>query len=956
MRLPPKDIDPSTCPVPTADELPRELEGFRDYHAGETFLVCGCGSSLSEVVAPERFISIGVNDVGRLFQPDYLVVLNHPQQFKDDRFRHVEESRARAVFTQTELGIDHPHVVRIKLGTKGGVDFRDPSVLHYSTNSPYLALCLAVHMGAKRIGLIGVDFTDNHFYAPTGRHPLAPDLPQIEREYARLAESCRQLGVEVVNLSAGSRLNAFPKMSPQTFARVAPPVLPEDARGAGHKVFFVNFKFKTGGEVFSHGLSRAAEDLGVPHEAADWDDPALPEKVREFSPELLFVVHGRNFVWRWPSAFDDYKTAVWLLDEPYEVDDTARYSGHFETVFTNDPGTLHRHRNAHYLPACYDPAVHTYSPGVERKYAVGFVGGHNPLREELLELLARRGLLSYVVGEQWRSPLLARHCHARLTRPAQTALLYRNTQIVLNVFRTQHHFNCEHIPATSLNPRVYEATQCGALVVSEDRPELQQLCPELPAFKTADELVSILEEMTRDAARYEQVRRACIRRLAEHTYARRLSNVLDVTLGPLKPQPPRRLSSYVPELQPEPAAAPAPAPVAFPPPEWDLYGDVVTVEPDGSLLLKKAPDGRPGTEQGLAGKLCYENVTLSCEALIEPTTVFLAKIHQQSSTDQLTNSYHLMGRGRRGYFARHQHVFRSFTLPVGTWFSLRLSYQGGMMTVEINGAGVCRVYESLLPQGFCFLGLKAGTLRLRGIRVAAGTMRDECAAVVPPHTVLYKGTGETRPAVTIITTVYDRVECLERCLRTTAALEFQDYEQIVVADNPPPETLERIREIVERHDRGRGKLVLATLESRHNDWGISPAAAGLSLARGRFICFLSDDNGYTPPHLGPLVGALEEDPWLGFAYSSCLYDGRRILESDTPNFAFIDLGQPLFRRELFDIHFGGALPFNKAAWDWNMIEHLVLAGVRFRHLNQHTFIFRLAKYPHLIPPDVCEGG
>jgi hypothetical protein len=396
-----------------------------------------------------------------------------------------------------------------------------------------------------------------------------------------------------------------------------------------------------------------------------------------------------------------------------------------------------------------------------------------------------------------------------------------------------------------------------------------------------------------------------------------------------------------------------PAPVACPPPEWELFGDVVTFEPDGTLLMKKAPHGGPGTEQGLAGRLCYENLTLSCEVLVEPNTVFLAKIHQQSPTDQLTNSYHLMGRGRRGYFARHQHVFRSFTLPVGTWFSLRINYQGGKMTVEINGAVVCSVYESLLPEGFCFLGLKAGTVRLRGIHVAAGPTRNVGGAVVPPHTILYKGTKQARPVVSIITTVYDRVECLERCLRTTAALDFQDYEQIVVADRPSPETLERIRAIVERHDRGRGRLVLATLESRHNDWGISPAAAGLSLARGRFVCFLSDDNGYTPTHLGPLVDALEEDYRLGFAYSSCLYDGRRILESDTPGFALIDLGQPLFRRELFDIHFGGVLPFKEAAWDWHLIEHFVLAGVRFRHLKQHTFIFRLAKYPHLIPPDVC---
>jgi hypothetical protein len=462
-------------------QLPHELRDFRGYHAGETLLVCGCGSSLSEVVAPERFVTVGVNDVGRLFQPDYLVVLNPPQQFQGDRFRHVEESRARAVFTQLDLGINHPHVVRFRLGTRGGVNFDDPDVLHYTRNSPYLALCLAIHMGAARVGLVGVDFTEHHFFGATGRHPLAAEFPKIEREYRQLAESCRRMGVEVVNLSRASRLTAFDKMTPEEFARRAPLTAPERARAAGRKVFFVNYKFLSCGEVFRDGLNHAAEDLDVRHEAAYWDDPALPDKVKKFSPDLLFVVHGRKFAHRWSTTFGDYNSAVWLLDEPYEVDDTSRFSGLFKTVFLNDPATLHRHRNAHYLPVCYDPAEHWYRPGGERKYAVGFVGGYNPLREELLELLAARGLLSYVVGGPWRRQSVKSLCLSGNIPASETALLYRETSIVVNVFRTVHHFNREGLAADSLNPRVYEAAESGALVVSQRRSELARLCPGPPS-------------------------------------------------------------------------------------------------------------------------------------------------------------------------------------------------------------------------------------------------------------------------------------------------------------------------------------------------------------------------------------------------------------------------------------------------------------------------------------------
>ncbi len=189
------------------------LASYKDILPNETIIVCGCGPSLVELEHPERFITIGVNDVGRLFDPTYLVVLNQRRQFKSDRFRYVEENRARTVFTQLDLGIKHRNVVRFKLGKRGGTDLSAPDSLPYTNNSPYVALCLAAFMGARRIGLIGVDFTDHHFFGKTGRHPLAGQLAQINAEYTRLAQNLVKSGIEVVNLSARSKLTAFPILS-----------------------------------------------------------------------------------------------------------------------------------------------------------------------------------------------------------------------------------------------------------------------------------------------------------------------------------------------------------------------------------------------------------------------------------------------------------------------------------------------------------------------------------------------------------------------------------------------------------------------------------------------------------------------------------------------------------------------------------------------------------------------
>jgi GT2 family glycosyltransferase len=203
--------------------MSRAFASFKDCHKGGTIVVCACGSSLNELERPERFVTIGVNDVGRKFQPNYLVVVDPKTRFKGDRFHYVETSRAEFLFTQlTDLGAPHPNIVNFRLGQKCGTDFSDPDVLHYGVVTPYVALCLAVHMGASRIGLIGVDFTDNHFFGPTGRHEWAPHLTTVDEHFSSLDKALLKRGISVFNLSRTSRVAAFRKMDMGVFAALPP--------------------------------------------------------------------------------------------------------------------------------------------------------------------------------------------------------------------------------------------------------------------------------------------------------------------------------------------------------------------------------------------------------------------------------------------------------------------------------------------------------------------------------------------------------------------------------------------------------------------------------------------------------------------------------------------------------------------------------------------------------------
>ena len=568
-------------PDPNAEAL--IFAAFKGRHGGETMLVCGCGASAAGLQgAAPALPTIGVNDIGRLCTPTYLVIVNPPRQFRGDRYAHVRQSRAQALFTHLDLGPVNPPVVRFPLGRYGGTD-TDGEVLHHTQNSPYVAVCLAAHMGARRIGLIGVDFTDHHFFAPTGRHPLAGKLAGIDREYGALAQALAARGVELVNLSPISRLQSLRRERLEDFApapvlrraagiapiaRVAPvaPIAPITRPRQG-RVFVVNYAFITCGDVFADGLRNAAGALGVSHAEAAWDDPRLPERIEAFDPDLLLVVHGRRFVQRWGSRFAQRRTAVWLVDEPYEVDDTAAWSGHFGSVFVNDAATLGRHPRSHLLPMAVDTTVYRDTGG-PRPHAVGFIGGANPTRERCLLALAEAGLLGYVVGGPWHHPTLRRLCLADKVPHTETARLYQQTRIVINVFRDRHHFNRLGTPATAMNPRIYEALACGAMVVSARRAEIGSVFPALPQFDTPAELQAIVQRLLGDGAELERLRADCQARLSGHAFADRLARVLGLTLhapakGEAKPAAPTApFGSLAPATL---AALPAPPRPSTPP-------------------------------------------------------------------------------------------------------------------------------------------------------------------------------------------------------------------------------------------------------------------------------------------------------------------------------------------------------------------------------------------------------
>ena len=195
-----------------------DISHFKDLHKDEKILILGCGTSvtkLKEIKNYNKIITIGVNDIGRFYDPTYLMVVDHPAKFEGIRYKVVHNTTSKYVFTQLKSWKikDMSKLVKFTLGTKFLATLDEGMLLDYSNNSPFIAIILAHKMGANHIGMLGIDFTDDHFYAKDGKHNLVSRgyVDRIDKDYKVLYTELKRKGTIINNLSTDSLIKSIPQ-------------------------------------------------------------------------------------------------------------------------------------------------------------------------------------------------------------------------------------------------------------------------------------------------------------------------------------------------------------------------------------------------------------------------------------------------------------------------------------------------------------------------------------------------------------------------------------------------------------------------------------------------------------------------------------------------------------------------------------------------------------------------
>jgi spore maturation protein CgeB len=227
------------------------------------------------------------------------------------------------------------------------------------------------------------------------------------------------------------------------------------------------------------------------------------------------------------------RTALWFPDHVGLLDRQLMLVADYHAVFLKDPLLVARLREnvgstIHYLPEACNPLWHRPWDLTDRIPALVVVGNLYPSRVRLLERLHKVGIPLRIHSFGWPRWIKGFDVQSLPVRPEVRrdvkARVFRNAAAVLNSLQPGE--------MASVNCRLFEATGSGAAVLCEHRPALDELYDpehEVWGYRSFDELVDraryALDHLDQGLSLGDS---AASRAHSEHTYAHRLTRLLDV--------------------------------------------------------------------------------------------------------------------------------------------------------------------------------------------------------------------------------------------------------------------------------------------------------------------------------------------------------------------------------------------------------------------------------------------
>ena len=300
----------------------------------------------------------------------------------------------------------------------------------------------------------------------------------------------------------------------------------------------------------------------------------IAENIVRWNADIVWCHHGRaaaNDMFMQQFRRKGIPVCLYLCDEPYETGETARYSPHFDYVFTMDPCTVDVHRKGRkdrgrvfYLPPGCDTDRFTYADYSRRKLPGFFLGNATLVpRPKYLKPVEKlypdvdirywhttpKGAPAWIGIEdhpEWyqkpivglnvhRSPWMDKGCwQSRVKARGRHMEVPPGIKIASSPPAEwgTGFWNEGNLPAAHVNPRFFEMASCGTCVISDDdRSELARMFPMAPRAQDPDHFLELVGHYLKHPHEAEEIGRVCSSLISKrHSYRHRAAEIL-IRLG-----------------------------------------------------------------------------------------------------------------------------------------------------------------------------------------------------------------------------------------------------------------------------------------------------------------------------------------------------------------------------------------------------------------------------------------
>lgn len=257
----------------------------------------------------------------------------------------------------------------------------------------------------------------------------------------------------------------------------------------------------------------------------------LARAIKQARPDLILITDLHYFpdpiLEVLQQARRNAAIAHWIGD--FFDERLARSSGVIDHFCFTDSSFLDDARrigilNGRYLPLAANPTLFNTEKAQQRRSDLVFIGAYSSNRQRLIEAITSPKI---VIGKGWPGP----------TRPgdrilshnislAAVAARYKQSEIVLNVL---NHNNVRH----GLNMRCFEATACGALLLTETTPDNArcfQVGREILIYNAPSDIDAQIQALRSEPEKIQEVARLGQQRtISEHFYHHRLRTLIETS-------------------------------------------------------------------------------------------------------------------------------------------------------------------------------------------------------------------------------------------------------------------------------------------------------------------------------------------------------------------------------------------------------------------------------------------